>query len=132
MSIFNSGIDFRKKTGKKCSRFRNSASKQSKFVSYKSNKRLIQDIAAKKTFDQKHSQQTVGKQISNANNFKKKSKKLTLKLFEFLEQIMIDTLIKLNQFEKTGSKGEIILLGNLKIKLSKLGVDHDLNTIAIR
>ena len=62
----------------------------------------------------------------------KKSKKLTLKLFEFLEQIMIDTLIKLNQFEKTGSKGEIILLGNLKIKLSKLGVDHDLNTIAIR
>ena len=62
----------------------------------------------------------------------KKSKKLTLKLFEFLEQIMIDTLIKLNQFEKTGSKSEIILLGNLKIKLSKLGVDHDLYTIAIR
>ena len=40
---------------------------------------------------------------------------MALELFEFLEQIMIDTiLIKITQFEKTGSIGKIsVSLGNL-------------------
>ena len=43
---------------------------------------------------------------------------MPLKQFEFLEQFMIGQfLIKLTQFEKTGSKNKIFIsLGNLKIK----------------
>ena len=40
---------------------------------------------------------------------------MALELFEFVEEFIMDTfLLKLNQFEKTGSKDKIfILLGNL-------------------
>ena len=42
---------------------------------------------------------------------------MTLKLFEFVEQVMMDTLLlKLTQFEKTGSIGKTLSsLENLKI-----------------
>ena len=55
---------------------------------------------------------------SQFSNFKKKQ--MHLKLFELLEQFMVDTfLIKLTQFEKTGSTSKsLIPLGNLKVKFS--------------
>ena len=52
---------------------------------------------------------------------------MPLKLFEFLDQFMIGTfLIKLTQFEKTGSIGKLFIsLENLKIKF------HFQNSISI-
>ena len=43
---------------------------------------------------------------------------MPLKLYDFLEQLMIDTFsIKLNQFDKTGSIGKFFIsLVNLKTK----------------
>ena len=52
---------------------------------------------------------------------------MTLKLFEFLEQFMIDTfLITLTQFEKTGSIDKILNVGGKSdnsTRFSKLEVD---------
>ena len=47
----------------------------------------------------------------------RRKKQMTLKLFEFVEQFMMDTfMIKITQFEKTGSIGKtFISLGNLMI-----------------
>ena len=67
----------------------------------------------------KHSQQTVGKsQWTQVNRKKYWTSKfqgknwMTLKLFQFLEQFMIDTfLIKLTQLEKTGTIGKIYFAG---------------------
>ena len=53
---------------------------------------------------------------------------MALKLFEFVEKLMMDTfLLKLTQFEKTGSiRTTFISLGNLIIlfPFSKSEVDH--------
>ena len=51
---------------------------------------------------------------SSTFEFRRK-KQTALKLFELIEQFMMDTfLLKLTQFEKTGSKGKtFISLGNL-------------------
>ena len=46
---------------------------------------------------------------------------MDLKLFEFVEQFMMDTLLKLTQFEKNGSIGKaIVSLGNLIINFFSL------------
>ena len=43
---------------------------------------------------------------------------MTLKLFEFVEQLMMDTFKKITQFEKTGSiRKTFISLGNLIINI---------------
>ena len=51
----------------------------------------------------------------NARNLKEKP--MALKLFEFVEQFIMDTfLLKLTKFEKTGSQGKIFIsLGKLMI-----------------
>ena len=49
------------------------------------------------------------------SNFQQKQ--MAFKLFEFLEQFMIENFIKLTQFEKTGSIDKnFVSLGNLIIK----------------
>ena len=59
-------------------------------------------------------------QLEKSSERKKTKKKqsMALKLFEFVEQFMMDTfLLKLSQFEITGSIGKtLISLGNLIIK----------------